>query len=314
MNPLSEHPSWWVLDPSKLSTFTECPRRYFYRYVLGWDYEKPSIHLEFGSAWHLAMEHLHRELPKRERAASEIILEAHQKLTDYYRSYFGPELDESNAPKNPQRALTALIEWVTTYNGEVFEPVYTEIAGSVPISHERVLHFRMDAILIVDGLYRARDFKTAGTLSRSWIDQWKISDQMFTYYHALRCLYPSAQVWGIEVDGAIFNKTKMQYHRVPVRPSPEMMNQWLWNVNFHVEQIYEQHWRLAEAREGDACLEAFPQHRKSCTGYFGCPYLDFCLSWANPLQRCGEVPFGFVVKWWDPRAERETAKVIFDLK
>jgi hypothetical protein len=310
---IHEHPSWWVVDPSKLSTFTECPRRYFYQYVLGWSPSGNSIHLEFGSAWHLAMEHLTWKLAEPGYSVKTAIIEAHGLLTEYYRRFFGPELDDSHAPKNPARALPALVQWVQEYSGECFVPLYTEIAGSVPISQHRVLHFRMDAILEMEGLIRARDFKTAGQLSRSWIDQWHLSDQMMTYYHALRCLYPGEKVWGVEIDGAVFNKTKMQYHRVPVRPRPEMMNQWLWNANYHVDQIYENYWRLAEASEDDPSLEAFPQHRKSCTDYFGCPYFDFCLAWANPLRRCAETPFGFQIKFWDPRKERENAKVIFDL-
>lgn len=312
MNPVLEHPSWWILDPSKLSTYTECPRRFFYQYVLGWQPSGPSVHLEFGSAWHLAMEHLTWELPKG-RDPRAVISEAHEKLTTYYRSFFGPEMDAVNHPKNPARALVALAEWVVEYHGERFTPIYTEIAGSVPISPDRVLHFKMDTILEVDGLYRSRDFKTAGQLSRQWIDQWKLADQMFAYYHALRCLFPGDLVWGMEVDGAIFNKTKMQFHRVPVRPTPEMMEQWLWNANYHVDQIYEHYWRLSEASTSDGCLAAFPQHRKSCTDYFGCSYLDFCLAWANPLQRCEEIPFGFERRFWDPREEQKLAKNVFNL-
>ena len=50
-----------VHDASKLQCFMDCPRQYFYRYVLGWSRQGSNIHLIFGEGWHRAMETLLRE-------------------------------------------------------------------------------------------------------------------------------------------------------------------------------------------------------------------------------------------------------------
>ena len=56
--PVPKHDSWNVLDSTKIQSFMDCPRGFFFSYILGWRKEEPSIHLIFGSAWHDAMEHL----------------------------------------------------------------------------------------------------------------------------------------------------------------------------------------------------------------------------------------------------------------
>jgi hypothetical protein len=63
--------------------------------------------------------------------------------------------------------------------------------------------------------------------------------------------------------------------------------------------------RLFHCKESDPVLMAFPMRSKACTDYRGCPFRDYCLSWANPLQRCYEPPLGFREEFWNP-AEMET--------
>lgn len=55
-------------------------------------------------------------------------------------------------------------------------------------------------------------------------------------------------------------------------------------------------------------MMAFPMNDTSCTDFFGCPYHDYCMSWQNPLQRCGEPPLGFREEFWDPSAMETTHK------
>jgi hypothetical protein len=61
----------------------ECPSSYFYEYILGWRPENPNLHLEFGKAWHFAMEHLILEaiIAKQSNEAYQLFLEHYRQFT-----------------------------------------------------------------------------------------------------------------------------------------------------------------------------------------------------------------------------------------
>lgn len=313
---LQRHKSWDTIDSTKLQAYMDCPRKYFYEYILGWRAEAPSIHLEFGKAWHLAMEHLILTFPK-ERYSDRAVAEAFSLFLNHYRLFFPEELDAEMAPKNPENALKALMQYAQAYKNDEFEPLYTEIAGTVPINPTsgRVVHFRMDSILNTKDGKKSREHKTGSTLSRQWTDQWSLSMQTGVYLHVLNCLYPQEDVWGVEVNGCFFQKKENKFMRVPCRRSRSMMNAWLWNVESWIDSIEGDTSSLIyECTDSEPILTTFPMNSQACTKYFGCPYFDYCLSWPNPLRNLDRVPMGMKVEWWDPAAEESNAKVIFNLE
>lgn len=50
------HPSHAWVDNSKIREYKRCPRRYWFKYIMGWTGELANKDAEFGSAWHKAME------------------------------------------------------------------------------------------------------------------------------------------------------------------------------------------------------------------------------------------------------------------
>jgi hypothetical protein len=307
---IEKHPSWDIIDSTKLNNFLECPRSYFYEYILGWRSEAPNLHLEFGKAWHLAMEHLILN-----GYSDKVIAEAYAMFYEHYRKFFPELLDEANAPKNPANALRALVQYADEYKDDKFTPVYTEIAGTVPIDDGKALHFRMDSILMdSDGMIRSLEHKTGSTLSRQWTDQWSLSVQTGTYNHVLYCLYPAEQVWGVEINGVFFQKKENKFQRVPARRSLPMMNVWQWMVCHTMNMIDFETKRMQDVKEDALVMEAFPQNPTNCTKYFGCKYHDYCMAWPNPIARCEEVPLGMKQEWWNPADEESTAKHVFHLE
>lgn len=310
--PIPYNKTWDIVDSTKLQTYMDCPRRYFFEYVLGWQGEAENVHLIFGSAWHLAMEHL-----LLKGYTKDTIAEAWNLLNDYYRKHFAPEDDSLRAPKIPSVALNALVGYCNEYRNDEFDVLYTEIAGTVPIMADRVMHFRMDSILRHKDGIGSLEHKTGSTLTRQWMDQWLLNCQTGTYNHVLYCLYPEEQVKdaGVVINGAIFNKTKMQYKRVPARRTKKMMNVWYWNVRQWIGQLDEDMAHLAVCKDSEPVLFCFKQNTQSCTKYFGCPWTAYCMSWANPLQYAEEPPHGCVQRWWDPsNIEDQPAKITFNLK
>lgn len=292
-------PTHDITDGTKLKTFMECPRSFFFEYVLGWRPITPNLHLEFGKAWHLAMEHM-----LLYGYGADSVKDAYHLLEAHYRQFWGPEMDDSNAPKNPQFAIVALMQYAAHYRDDQFKPIHTEIAGSVPMDDTHRLHFRMDSILeLPDGKIRSREHKTGSTMNRQWQDQWTLSPQTFVYNHVLYCLYPSELVWGVEINGTFFQKKQNQFLRVPCRCPLPMMQARYWDILDTMYQLEYEWKRLSDASDSDDVLTAFPRRPTACTNWFGCKYFDFCQAWPNPLQYIADAPLGFKIEHWNPMDE-----------
>jgi hypothetical protein len=314
--PIPYHPTWNVRDPSKMKDFHSCPRQFFYSHILGWRLDSPEIDLIFGEAWHEAMEYL--LLHDYSTGSMMAAIDAFMKV---WRREFDPEMDDLHASKNPDGVLNALPAYCAQYQNDQkeFEVLYTEVAGSVPISEDRVLFFRMDSVLrnLEKGYIYSLDHKTTGRFSWMWDRNFMLALQNFTYTHCLHCMYPDQEVKGLEYNGAGFEFLKTKGHRatfkrVPAWKTPDQMNVWLWEINDLCNNLDYEFERLASCKESDDVLMAFPRNEESCTKYRGCKFHDFCMAWSNPLQHCFEAPLGYKIEFWDPTEKEATNKM--DLK
>ena len=321
--PIQEHPTWYVNDPSKLAVMSTCWRKDFYESILGWRSEIPSQDAHFGQAWHVAREYM---LLNGYEAADE----AYWKFLEEYRKEFDEETDELYGAKCPQGALNALVNFSLNYPRDLYDNdlLYTEVSGSVPVDHERVIYFRMDSVLRrkSDGKIFSWDHKTTKKFSRSWEDQFALSWQSGAYTHCLYCMFPVEDVMGIEFCGTQFEYlsrgSKLRnagYHsafrRVPAWKRKDQMQVWLWNcLDMLDRRKFELDRLMNHCKEGDKVLMAFPMNPESCTKYWGCPWHDYCLSWENPLQHCWEPPLGFKQEFWDPTTMETTNKMQLEWK
>jgi CRISPR/Cas system-associated exonuclease Cas4 (RecB family) len=303
------HETWNVLDSSKLETYMRCPRKYWYQYVAGWQPASESIHLVFGKAWHKAMR---RYLISGYEAETQLMA-----ITDFiteYRKSFSADTDALYVPKSPANADIALAKYIYEYcDRDNFEVMHTEVGGTVAIGHNRVLHFKMDSILRdrnnADQII-SLEHKTGSQNSSTWRDSFKMSPQVGTYNHVLYCMFPEPEVWGVLINGAIFTKSKgVEFVRIPARRRFEMMDVWLATVNHFYTQVMLDYDMLQDTEEGARVMTAFTQCPTSCTQYGVCTYIDFCMSWPNPLQHLLDMPEGFETQFWDPRAEELDMRV-----
>jgi len=300
--PIPFHKTWEIHDASKIQTFLQCPRFYFYRYVLGWETEGSNINLVFGEAWHRAMEYLLLNGYSKEGIAG-----AYKQFLEYYREFFDEETDLERQPKAPGNALEGLAGYVEEYqatDGD-FDVLHTECAGAVMISDRDDLHFRLDAVVKDRRGIFCLEHKTTSWSSSIWAAQWSTKFQIDLYTHVLYMMYPPEQVFGILVNGTIFRKNAVAFDRIPVKKSPAMMNEWMGNCLYILSLIEDNYHRLSKASPADYYLDAFHKNPENCTKYNRtCPYMDLCISWPNPLTRCEETPDYLTTVWWDP-VERE---------
>ena len=321
---LQPHETWNIFDSSKIQTMMECPRKYFYEYILGWRTDSPKHDLEFGTALHLAMEQL---MTGGYSSQSQEL--AYTAFLKEYRKSYGPECDllPEHGVKNPSNVLRMLGEYCLQYQGDAFKPLYTEIAGTVPINDlGDCLHFRIDSIVKDSDGVAVWDHKSCSELSRVWMDQWNLSFQVGTYTHVLYCLYPQDEVYGCRINALCFGRKPRKdaksapkekpfsFMRLPVRRTPEAMNVWLWLANHWLSAIKEEMQALLASDPEDHVMRAFPLNTTACTKYWGCQFMPFCSAWANPLAHCADIPVGFKQEWWNPCDQDKTAKAIFDME
>lgn len=311
-SPLIPHETWEVTDSTKLQCYKDCPRMYFYQYVLGWRRSTPNNHLQYGKAIHIAMEHL-----LLNGYDNDSLLEAFSLFNQEYRKVFGEETDDLFTPKTPDRTIQMLAEYCNLYKDDFnkYEVVMLdsnpmiEISGIVSVDGYYNLYFKMDSILrrLKDGKIFSLEHKTkGGPFNRQWRMDFPLGTQVGTYTHALYCLFDPAEVLGVTINGLALKKTKtpmFEFERLPIWKTPSQMQTWQCHTVRWLAQLEYDFNQLVQAQEGDDVLVAFPMNERSCTKYFGCPYHDFCLAWPNPLQRAWEPPIGFDVDFWDPRAE-----------
>ena len=305
VNMVEPHETWNIIDATKLETFMECPRRFFYKYVLGWEREAQSHDLMFGQAWHLAMEHL-----LLNGYGIDQIRRAHELFSNHYEKYFPIEVQGELEPKSSAGALLALTYYCSRYGAEdsLLEVLYTEIAGSITVLNGRILHFRMDTIIRDPqrGVC-SLEHKTTKSLERQFQDKWSLHMQPNLYTHVLYCLFPIDSVYGVIINGTALykqgprtKKPPADFLRVPCRRTPEMMNAWIHNLDRWLDDLYAEYDLLMSTSDSADFMSAFKQNTTNCTQYWGCQFHDFCIGWANPVQYCSDVPTGFIQRFWNP--------------
>lgn len=319
--PIPFHPSWQVLDSTKMKAYKECPRKFFYEYLLGWRPDTTSIDLKFGEALHESLALIHEKMD----LSDETIALSFNEFAHVYGEAFPQSEWGDYAPKNPEGALAALVAYASTY-GDDFQHAstkYVEVGGSVPIAFEpteRRMHFRLDTLMEdKKGNFFCREHKTTGgNFSRMWRDDFYLSLQVGTYIHAQYCIFPRERVRGVEINGislrTLKSGPKIDFERVPCWWTNAQMSQWLWTVNDIWSDIEMELERLASCAAEDAVMCAFPINPSGCTKYRGCTYHDFCISWANPLAHCRQIPPSLSIDFWDPSAKEAKTKMDLEWK
>jgi len=310
----THHPTWDILDSSKIKMFQTCPRQFFYRYIVGWCEDAPQIHLDFGEAWHRALAHLY----STDFSSEQVYVAWRDHFQPYFCERFPIEVQDIYYPKTSGNALTALAAYAATYpkDRDRYRVLEVEVSGTVPISESRVMHFRMDSILEDEsGKVFSLEHKTASSLY-NWDEQWSLAVQPGTYNHCLLCMYgfDEEKVRGIIMNATVFPRKKRDwapdFHRVPAYRNTRQMNQWLWQVNDCFDAVESEMTRMEKCKEGDPIMSCFPMNPESCIKYGRvCEFHDYCVAWSNPLREIGQVPIGMKKKFWDPREAEVKKKV-----
>lgn len=303
-DPLKEHPTWSVIDSSKATAFMTCPRFYFFRYIAGLSSDTPNHNLVFGSAFHKALEVL-----LKEGYSLASIEKGMKAFEEEYRQHFSQETDFDYGAKNPHQAKVMLLEYIKQFKDDNFQNLYTEVSGSVPISSNQSLWFKLDSINLGDEGIFSLEHKTSSTLYSWWIDHWFQSFQVGAYTHVLYSYFGDKHpIFGVYINGFFFRKSSRsgkgsEILRIPIKFSYDSLEDWLAQAQFWLTRIEEETHELTMTKPSQRIMRAFPKNTSKCVHYNRlCSYFHLCSAWKNPIPHLQEnVPAGFKIDFWDPR-------------
>lgn len=301
------------IDNSFLESFITCPRKCLYANILKRTPAKDQPALNFGSAFHRAMEYRYtkfRNEPPRPEQEQEIYDKA---IAPYFS--LNPQPDEDHRTPNFLQELVA--QYNKRFNHESFS-LLTDEKGEVmceqtftvpltcitipcdtpainvtidPVTKQTVTLYitlragdllwidyvgRVDLIVSQDDLFFVLDFKTASSLGVSKENELKVSPQFEGYAWALQ------QALNIKFAGFIVRCVRTKEKPGTTRGG---WDKW-WDECFMSHKEYFRPDQLREWHENTIALvnEFFyhysnsymPQKKKACTLYGLCSYYDVC--------------------------------------
>lgn len=208
------------LSYSAITTYQNCPLRYYFKYIVGLPERTVSASLVFGSAVHRAVEHHFNELlagnepPSLQSLLGEY--DRHWQEADPQAVQFGKDDDIESLGRLAERMLGAFQASSTARPEGRILGVEEELRGNVVAGCPELLG-RIDLITETKDELVVMDLKTSRSRwSRDQADD--AAGQLLLYHELVRDFAPRKRVW---LQFAVLTKTKepaLDLHEVPADP------------------------------------------------------------------------------------------------
>jgi hypothetical protein len=298
-------------DNTKLSSYKDCPRRYFLRHCLNWRGEGIALPLAFGLSWHAGMDIVWTHA---KNISQEELVEG--AMAAFYETWVEQGLDadldldqiQTYTPRTPNVAREMYHHYISD-RWDVLsncELIMAEQPFAVPMPGMDKTWYvgRLDKVIEYNGSKIVIEHKTTsiykkdGGFQSSYIEGWYSDSQVKGYQFGAGLYYPGLhQIW---VDAALVHKTVHDAFRfIPVQHNFEMLKEWVDDAHAWIDDVQrdEHKFKAAGDRLTPGC---FKKNENACFGKFGqCSYLDVCRTTADPSVLT-EPPAGFVVEKWEP--------------
>lgn len=306
-------------DNTQVSTFKDCPRKYYLRHIRGWTGSGISMPLVFGSSWHNAMDIIWAQYGKV--SDNQLIKNAMVKFVDTWVEEGLPHPSEMTikhiedfGARTPMVAAEMLYSYVEarrqTFENPTFKLEAVEQPFAVPIYPERSDQWyigRLDKVFSLNGSRIVGEHKTTseykidGGFKSQWLDSWSPSSQIEGYMFAGN-MYFDGGVRYVWIDGALVHKNVHNAFKfIPIAASLASLDGWLWEVRNWIEKIEIEKSKLydVDTTSGNH-MTCFPRNTDSCTGKYGpCTFKRLCSAVDNPAK-LDLPPDTYVVKFWTP--------------
>lgn len=297
-------------DSTMLGLLKECPRKFQYIILEGWQSSGFAAHLEFGIAYHKAL-----ETYDKVRAKGAGHVEAQVAMVDFCLNYgtrdehdrFVPY--DANFTREPAKTRETLLRSVVWYsehfkddnaktmilgNGEpaVELSFKVELELLTPDGKPYLLCGHLDRVVVADNHNYISDRKTtkSAITGRYW-SQFTPNNQMSLYYLAGQ-LVLNKPIRGLIVDAAEMGVNYTRFQRHTIMRTPGQQEEWLrdtymW-ITMAAQFATDGHW---------------PMNDKSCGNYGGCPFQPICGK--DPKVRSSFLKHeGYHKRTWNPLVSR----------
>lgn len=278
-----------VLDNSAVNTFNECPRKFYYQYVL--HFQKPiSAALHFGRVWHKMLDTWYTTGGDVLKAQAAGGLE------------WGT-LEFTSDHRTLARALEAFGKYVKTYGTRDEHSQTIGLAEGAPLV-EMAFMVQWDEIplpyvgkidRVIRGINMRRyvwDHKTVSRMDASFFRAFEMSSQMIGYMQLTR-LMTLESVAGVVINAYNITPTGKsdRFERMTLEVPEARVDHWA------TVTLPTQMYAIISAHETDT----WHQNHASCSGKYGlCHYFDVCT--LPEKRRQSFLELNFEVREWNPLA------------
>lgn len=300
----------FVWDSTSLKLAEECPRKYKYTLIDGWQAPDRSVHLDFGAWYATALEHYHKLRAlglSIDDATIEVVREA---LTSSWVFDADPEtgalLEGTGSPwesghnlKTRETLIRTIVWYLDQFQDDSMSTVIladgkpaVELSFLIPISDDLFLSGHMDRLVEYSGDIFVTDNKTTGsTISARYFDGWNPDIQMSMYTFAGKMIY-KMPISGVVIDAAQIAVGFTRFERGFTFRSTEQLDEWYDQVQYLIQETQ------AYTKE-----DYFPMRTSACGNYGGCQFRDVCSR--SPSVRDNFLRAKFIQgPTWDPAARR----------
>jgi len=299
----------YVWDSTSLKLADECPQKYYYKMIEGWDNPRKGQHLRFGLHYATALEHFHKHLADGVDRETALMLVVEEALIDTWDNHevvdcvpvpgTGSAWDSGDPLKNRPNLIRSII-WYLDHFAD--DPVKTIILidGKPAVEHSFTLP-------VNDGLYFAghldrlctysdhtyvMDQKTTGsTLSSYYFNQFSPDMQMSMYTFAGKAIF-NIPLKGVIIDAAQIAVGFTRFERGFTFRTESQLHEW-----------YDDTLYLIETTRKHTANNYLPKKLTSCGNFGGCEFRGVCSR--DPEVRKNFLEADFKQGWvWDPLEKR----------
>ena len=281
-------------DATSLTLFSECPRKYFYRQVCGWNRKGKNPHLFFGEIYADALNTYYKSTLSDMTHDESLIVAVKLALERTWIN--GKPWESDHRFKNRHNLIRTIIWYVDNFRDVAVEIL--RMPDGKPAT-EQSFRFEldgedsplwcghMDQIVKYGGLTWVMDQKTTGgSLGPHYFRQWELSGQMSGYAFAGKVVF-NMPVAGVIIDAVQIAVGFSRFERAFTSRTEDQLEEW------HEETI------RAISRARQAFQERrFDRNTTACNNYGGCPYISVCSHERHVRDRYLESDFD--KEHWNP--------------
>ena len=313
-------------DATSLSSFSKCPRYYYYKHLEGWQPDNKSAHLIFGGLYAKALEDYAKYVAEGDTPdeATHKVVRWLMEETWEYDYEESPEEDEgipgmarargphkrkvagSGAPvdwmhttKTRYTLVRSVVWYLDNFEDDPAKTVLlssgkpaVEYSFAVPLEGEIIYCGHLDKLVTYDEDYFVMDQKTTGTtVTARYFDGFSPDFQMSGYSFAGKILF-DLPISGVIIDAAQIAVGFTRFTRGFAHRSAQVLDDWYVNTL-----------RVITLAQQAADENSFPMNYASCGNYGGCEFRKICSR--APQHREALLHADFVRKpRWDPLEQR----------